>query len=322
EFEIFPEVKRFDLEGTRIERPVVTVADEDVNRTLETIRKQRVTWNPVEREARLGDRVTIDFVGRLDGKEIEGGKADGFQVVLGSGALIEDMEKGIVGAKSGDTRDIPAKFPSDYRHSPLAGQKVDFEVKIIGIDEATVPELNEAFASEMGVKEGGLDRLKSDVRANLEREAANRSRAIVRARALKLLLEANPIEVPQKLVEAEIKRLKNSDASTGLKAGDEKSYLKRSHSRVALGLILGEFIRNRGLVTDPAKVRARLEEMAADYESPPEFIQWHYQKPERLAEIESLVMEEQVVEELLKSAEISDQPVSFQDLLKIESAVQ
>lgn len=322
EFEILPEVKRFDLTGTRIERPVVTVADEDVSRTLETIRKQRVTWNPVEREARLGDRVTISFVGRLDGKEIEGGKADGFQVVLGSGALIEDMEKGIVGAKSGDTRDIPAKFPSDYRHSPLAGQKVDFEVKIIGIDEANVPELNEAFASEMGVKEGGLDKLKSDVRANLEREAASRSRAIVRARALKLLLEANPIEVPQKLVEAEIKRLKTSDASMGLKAGDEKSYQKRSHSRVALGLILGEFIRNRGLITDPAKVRSRLEEMAADYESPPEFIQWHYQKPERLAEIESLVMEEQVVEELLKSAEITDQPVSFQDLMKIETAVQ
>lgn len=322
EFEIFPEVKRFDLEGTRIERPVVTVADEDVNRTLETIRKQRVTWNPIEREARLGDRVTIDFVGRLDGKEIEGGKADGFNVVLGSGSLIEDMEKGIIGAKSGDTREIPAKFPSDYRHTPLAGKKVDFEVKILGVDEANLPELNEAFASEMGVKDGGLDKLKADVRSNLEREAANRARAVVRARALKLLLDANPIDVPQNLVEAEIRRLKNSDASTGVKADDDMSYQRRSRGRVALGLILGEFIRSRRLVTDPAKVRAKLEEMAADYESPPEFIQWHYQKPERLAEIESLVMEEQVVEELLKSADITDRPVNFQDLLKIESAVQ
>lgn len=322
EFEIFPEVKRFDLAGTRIERPVVTVADEDVNRTLETIRKQRVTWNPVEREAHLSDRVTIDFVGRLNGKEFEGGKANGFQVVLGSGSLIEDMEKGLIGAKSGDTRNIPAKFPSDYRHSPLAGQKVEFEVKVTGVDEANLPELNEAFASEMGVKEGGLDKLKADVRSNLEREAANRAHAVVRARALKLLLDANLIEVPQNLVEAEIRRLKNSDASTGVKAGDDKNYQRRSRSRVALGLILGEFIRSRGLVTDPAKVRAKLEEIAADYESPPEFIQWHYQKPERLAEIESLVMEEQVVEELLKSAEIIDQPVSFQDLLKIGTAVQ
>lgn len=322
EFEIFPEVKRFDLAGTRIERPVVTVADEDVDRTLETIRKQRVTWTPVEREARLGDRATIDFVGRLDGKEIEGGKANGFQVVLGSGSLIEDMEKGLIGAKGGDTRGIPAKFPPDYRHTPLAGRKVDFEVKVNGVDEATLPELNEAFAHVMGVKEGGLDKLRADVRSNLEREAANRARAVVRARALKLLLDANPIEVPQNLMEAEIRRLKNNDISTGMKAGDDVSYQRRSRSRVALGLILGEFIRSRGLVTDPAKVRARLEEMAADYESPSGFIQWHYQKPERLAEIESLVMEEQVVEELLKSAEITDQPVSFQELLKIEAAVQ
>ncbi|MDH3309940.1 MAG: trigger factor [Gammaproteobacteria bacterium] len=322
EFEIFPEVKHFDLAGKRIERPVVTVADEDVDRTLETIRKQRVTWNPVERDARLGDRVTIDFVGRLDGKEIEGGKANGFHVVLGSGSLIEDMEKGIIGAKNGDTRHVPATFPLDYRHSPLAGKRVDFEVKILGVDEANLPELNEAFATEMGVKEGGLDKLKADVRSNLEREAANRARAIVRARALKFLLDANPIEVPQNLVEAEIRRLKNTDASTGVKAGDEMNYQRRSRNRVALGLILGEFIRSRGLVTDPAKVRARLEEMAADYESPQEFIQWHYQKPERLAEIESLIMEEQVVEELLKSAEITDQPVNFQDLLKIESTVQ
>ncbi|MDH3562970.1 MAG: trigger factor, partial [Gammaproteobacteria bacterium] len=282
----------------------------------------RVTWNPVERDARLGDRVTIDFVGRLDGKEIEGGKANGFHVVLGSGSLIEDMEKGIIGAKNGDTRHVPATFPLDYRHSPLAGKRVDFEVKILGVDEANLPELNEAFATEMGVKEGGLDKLKADVRSNLEREAANRARAIVRARALKFLLDANPIEVPQNLVEAEIRRLKNTDASTGVKAGDEMNYQRRSRNRVALGLILGEFIRSRGLVTDPAKVRARLEEMAADYESPQEFIQWHYQKPERLAEIESLIMEEQVVEELLKSAEITDQPVNFQDLLKIESTVQ
>jgi trigger factor len=322
EFEIFPEVKHFDLAGTRIERPVVSVTDEDVNRTLDTIRKQRTSWNPIEREARLGDRVTIDFVGRMDGKEFEGGKANGFQVVLGSGSLIEDMEKGLVGAKGGDTRDVPAKFPSGYRHSPLAGKKVDFEVKIIGVEDANLPELNEAFASEMGVKEGGLDKLKADVRSNLEREAVNRARAVVRARALKLLLDANPIEIPQNLVEAEIQRLKNSDASSGMKAGDDKDYQRRSRNRVALGLILGEFIRSRGLVTDPAKVRAKLEEIAADYESPPEFVQWHYQKPERLAEIESLVMEEQVVEELLKSAEIADQPVGFQDLLKIETAAQ
>jgi trigger factor len=321
EFEIFPEVKRFDLAGSRIERPVVTVSEEDVNRTLETIRKQRATWKALEREARTGDRVSIDFVGRLEGKEFDGGKANGFQLVLGSGTLIEDMEQGLVGAKTGDMRHISARFPADYRHSMLAGQTADFDVKVNEIAEAELPELNEDFARNLGVADGSLDKLRADIRANLEREAAARARAVVRARALKLLLDANPIEVPQSLLDAEAQRLKNSDTAS-VNAADEATYEKRARSRVALGLILGEFIRNRGLVPDPARVRAKLEEMAADYESPQEFIQWHYEKPERLSEIEGLVMEEKVVEDLLVSADISNKPVSFQELLKIETVVQ
>ena len=322
EFEIFPEVKRFDLTGQRIERPVVAVSEEDVSRTLETIRKQRAAWKPVEREARVGDRVSIDFVGRLDGKEFEGGKANGFQLVLGSGTLIEDIEQGLVGGKTGDMRHIPARFPADYRHSVLAGKTADFEVKLNEIAEPILPELNEAFAQELGVKDGGLDKLRADVRTNLEREAAGRARAVVRARALKLLLDANPVEVPRSLLDTEIQRLKTSDMSSGLNAADETTYERRARSRVALGLILGEFIRSRGLVPDPARVRARLEEMAGDYESPQEFIQWHYEKPERLSEIESLVMEEKVVEDLLVSADITEKTMSFQELLKAETVVQ
>jgi len=322
EFEIFPEVKRFDLAGSRIERPVVSVSEEDVNRTLETIRRQRATWKPVERDARPGDRLNIDFVGRLDGKEFDGGKANGFQLTLGSGTLIEDMEQGLVGAKTGDMRHIPARFPADYRHSMLAGQTADFDVKVNEIAEAELPELNEDFARNLGVSDGSLDKLRADVRANLEREATGRARAVVRARTLKLLLDANPIEVPQSLLDAEAQRLKNSDMASGLNATDDAAYGARARSRVALGLILGEFIRNRGLTPEPARVRAKLEEMAADYESPQEFIQWHYEKPERLSEIEGLVMEEKVVEDLLASADISDKPVSFQELLKIETVVQ
>lgn len=322
EFEIFPEVKRFDLTGSRIERPVVTVSEEDVNRTLETIRKQRATWKPVEREARLSDRLNIDFVGRLNGKEFDGGKANGFQLTLGSGTLIEDMEQGLVGAKTGDMRHLPARFPADYRHPTLAGQTADFDVKVNEIAEAELPELNEDFARNLGVADGSLDKLRADVRANLEREAAGRARAVVRARALKLLLDANPIEVPQSLLDAEAQRLKNSELASGLGAKDETVYAARARSRVALGLILGEFIRSRGLTPDPARVRTKLEEMAADYESPQEFIQWHYEKPERLSEIEGLVMEEKVVEDLLVSADISDKSMSFQELLKIETVVQ
>src|SRR3989344_2524203 len=188
EFEVYPEVKRFDLAGVRIERPVVTVSQEDVDRTLETIRKQRATWNPVERAARLGDRVKIDFVGRLNGKEFEGGKADAFPLVLGSGTLIESLEQGLVGAKPGETHQVAAKFPADYRHALLAGQTADFDVKVIDVAEAALPEINEALAKELGVKEASVENLRRDVKANLEREAANRARTAVRTRALKSLL--------------------------------------------------------------------------------------------------------------------------------------
>ncbi len=322
EFEVYPEVKRFDLAGMRIERPVVVVSQEDVDRTLETIRKQRATWNPVEREARLGDRLTIDFAGRLNGKEFDGGKAKAFPLVLGSGTLIEGLEQGLVGTKRGETRHIAAKFPADYRHAMLAGQTADFEVTVNEVADAVLPEVNEAFAKELGVKDGSVEKLRADVKTNLEREASNRARAIVRTRVLKSLMDANPVDVPQSLVETETARLKTNDASSGLSPSDDATYERRARSRVALGLILGEIIRSRGLVADPARVRARIEEMAADYESPQEFVQWHYEKPERLSEVESLVMEEKVVEDLLVSADVSDKPMSFQELLKVDIVLQ
>ena len=319
EFEVYPEVQHFDLTGTHIERPVVTVNDEDVGHTLETIRKQRATWKPVEREAQLGDRLTIDFVGRMNGKEFEGGKGNTFPLVLGSGTLIDSLEQGLVGAKSGESRSVSVKFPADYRHAPLAGQTADFDVKVNEVAEAVLPEVNEGFARELGIMDGSVDKLRADIKTNLEREAAARSRAVVRARALKLLLDANPLEIPRGLLDSEIARLKAGEAATG--TGDEASYERRARSRVALGLILGDIIRKRGLTPDPGRVRSRLEEMASDYESPQEFIQWHYAKPERLSEVENLVMEERIVEDLLGSAEVADKPMSFQELLKIDAVL-
>jgi trigger factor len=322
EFEIYPEIKCFDLAGQSIERPTVTVSDDDVNRTLETIRKQRATWKPVEREARLGDRVTIDFVGSLNGKEFEGGKASAFPLVLGSGALIESMEQGLVGVKPGESRSVVVKFPPDYRHPLLAGQAADFDVKANEVAEAVLPEVDEAFVKELGVSEGGVEKLRADIKANLEREAISRTRAVVRVRVLKALLDANPIEVPRSLLEAEIRRLKAADVSGGHAAADAAVYERRARHRVALGLILSEIIHARGLVPDGSRVRARLEEMAVDYDSPQEFMQWHQEKPERMAEIESLVMEERVVEDLLASAKAIDKSMDFQDLLKADISLQ
>ena len=320
EFDVYPEIKRVDLAGAHIDRPTVSVTAEDVDRTLETIRKQRVQWNSVTREARLGDRLTLDFTGYMQGKEFDGGKSTNYMLVLGSGSLIEGFEQGLFGATSGQTKKISVTFPSNYHHAALAGQPAEFEVKIHEVADPVLPEVDENFAKGLGVQDGDVKKLRQEVQANLEREAASRSRAVVRSRALKLLLDANPIDLPQSLIDIEIQRMKREAASAGKPLEDETVYRGRAHSRVALGLILSDIVRLRNIAPDPAQVRARLEEMASEYESPQEFIQWHYSSPERLQGIESLVLEEKVVEELLVGANVIDKPLTFQELLALDSA--
>ncbi len=327
EFEVYPEITRLDLSGISIERPVVAVVEEDVDRTLETIRRQRVTWHPVTREARNDDRLTVDFTGRLDGKEFEGGSATALPLVLGSGTFVEGMEEGLLGVKAGESRRISVTFPADYRNASLAGQPVDFEVSVKEVAEPVLPEVDEDLAKQLGVQDGNLETLRAQVRSNLEREADQRSRAVVRGWVLKALLDANQFELPESLLSAEVERLKQLDRKAAQTAGaapqgNDEAYRNRARPRVALGLILAEIVRTRGIAPDPARVRARLEKMAEEYESPETFIQWHYANPGRLDGVESLVMEERVVEDLLGTAEVSDKQVGFQELLQMEISTQ
>lgn len=322
DIDLFPEIKKLDLAGVKIERPMAAVGDDDVERTLDTIRRQRARWNTVARAARRGDRVLIDFSGKLDGEEFGGGSAKNFPLVLGSGTLIEDLEAGLVGANAGESRRLAVKFPADYRHPKLAGQSVDFEVAVHEVAEAVLPEVNAEFAKQLGIADGDVARLRAETRANLEREAQARSRAVVRARVLQALLDANPFEAPRGLVEDEASHMKRLDEMARRPAEADEAYRARARTRVTLGLILGEVIRGRGLKVDPARVRARIEEMAAEYEAPEEFVRWYYEKPERLAEIESLVMEERVVEEMLATAEVTEAATGFPELLTLEAAVR
>jgi trigger factor len=321
EFEIYPEIKKLDIQGVAIERPVATVTAEDVERTLETVRRQRVTWNPVARAAQVNDRLLIDFTGRCEGKPFEGGSANNFPLVLGSGTLVGDLEQGLVGARAGEARALPVRFPADYRHAPLAGKTAEFEVKINEVAEPVLPEVNGDFAKRLGVTDGNVETLRAEVKNNLEREAAVRARAVVRGRVLKALVDANDFEVPQGLVEAEVAKLKRLvQATRAAPSLDEAALRARGRTRVMLGLILSEIVRTRGLKPDAGRVRARLEEMASEYESPETFIQWHYQNPERLAEIESRVLEDKIVEELLATARVDERTVSFQELLNLDTA--
>lgn len=322
EFEVFPEIKQLDLAGTSIERPVAAVTDDDVNRTLDTIRRQRTTWRTAERPAQTGDRVMIDFVGRLNGEEFEGGKGQAHPLVLGSGTFIKELEDGLVGMSANETRRINATFPADYRFATIAGKTVEFEVTIKEVGEPVLPELDDELAKQLGVTDGGVDKLRTDVRNNLEREAAQRARAVLRRNVLEALLKANQFEVPASLIENEVNRLQQLNAAGKHGAADPVALQARARTRVALGLILAEIVRARGMRPDAATVRARIEEMAADYDAPQKFIEWYYASPERLGEVESLVLEERVVEELLTGAQVQDRTLGLQELLSQEGGIQ
>jgi len=323
-FEVYPEIKHLDIVGAAIERPVCSVTPEDVDRTLETMRRQRVAWKEGARTAKDGDKLSIDFTGSVDGKEFEGGKGQNFPIVLGSNSLIEGFETGLIGAAAGDERVLNLKFPEDYRNSMLAGRTVKFEIKVRQVSEPVLPALDAAFAGQLGIEDGNIETLRAEVLANLQREMDERIRTRLREQVFKALIEANPPELPQQLVEAEAARLlrlhraelEARRAPADRIPNDPDIYKDKARRRVALGLILSEIVKEKGIIAPPEQVRARIAQMATTYESPQEFINWYYSQPERLAEVESLILEEEVVNRLLQSAQFKDKPMSFQDLMQ------
>ncbi len=324
EFEIYPSIVRLDIAGATIDRPVCSVQPEDVERTLEIMRKQRTVWKPAERPGQIGDRLSIDFEGRLGGVPFEGGQAKNFSLVLGGDVLIDGFEQGLVGARAGQERTLNLDFPADYRNQQLAGKTAEFLVKINRVEEPVLPEVDADFARQFGISDGSTDSLRAEVRANLEQEMEERVHAAVRDQVFKAIMELNRFEIPRALQDAEVERLVQQRRATLQSQGiplekapvDPILFLDEARQRVALGLILAEIVKQRGLKVVPERVRARIEKLAASYESPQEFIQWHYSQPERLAQIESVVLEEQAVELLLQGAHAIDKPTGFQDLMQ------
>jgi len=323
-FEIYPEIKRLEIKGARIERPVVTVSEEDVDRTIDTLRRQQVGWNPVERAAANEDRVLIDFKGMQDGVPFEGGEAKDFPLVLGNNTLINGFESGLIGARAGETRTLDVSFPADYRNTSLAGKQVQFVVTVKQVNAPVLPEVNDEFARALGVADGKIETLRLEVRANLERELAERVRSELREQVFKAVIEANPLDVPKSLEQSEIEHLIQTSRANfeaqGMSAaqlpGDPQLYAEQARKRVTLGLILAEMVKVKSLIVDAQLVRARIEELAAGYDNPQEFVDWHYANRERLSEIESKVMEDQAVEVLLATAEAVDKPMSFLELMR------
>jgi len=322
-FEILPQVLRADLDGVRIERPVSEPGEEDVDRTLETMRDQRRTWQPVERAAAEGDRVVIDFEGILDGVAFEGGSASDYPLVLGSRTLLPDMERQLAGLAPGAEATLKVGFPADYRRAELAGKTVDFHVRMKEVAEPVLPALDADFARAFGIEDGDLARLRAEVRANLERELLERIEAMVHERVMQALVDLNPIETPRSLVEQEIDRmientraaLARHGASPDLAPGDRAAYENDARRRVILALVLSEIARREPVQPDAAHVRRLLERRAVSYENPQAYIDWHLADPRRLAQVESEAAQAMLVERLLAQADVADVPQPFGEIM-------
>lgn len=321
-FEVYPEVTLKKTEGLKIERATAEVADSDVEAMIEKMRKQRGEWETAERAAKLGDRVVIDFEGKLKGEDFPGNKGEKMPVELGEGRMVEDFEKNLTGVAAGDEKTFDVKFPKDYHADDLKGQKVKFTVKVHEVQALRLPELDEEFCKQFGVAEGGIEKLREDVRAHMERELAAALRKQGKEQLLDALVEANRIELPNALVDEEIHTMQH-DMAKRMGMGDKADphqlprdlFEEPARKRVALGLLLGEFIKSQELKASKEKVGALLEDAAANYPDPAEAIRSYQQNPQVMRQVEAMALEEQAVDLLLEKATIKEKAASFDEIM-------
>lgn len=319
-FEIFPEVKLAAVEGLAVNRPAAEVTDADIEAMVQNLREQRPRFEEVDRASHEGDRVSMDFQGQIDGKPFEGSQGDGVAVVLGAGRMLKDFETGITGLKAGETREIAVRYPDDYHNKELAGKTAQFTVKVAKVEEKQLPPLDDAFCREYGVTEGGLEQLLSEVADNMRRELAANVRSRLKQQLFDRLLEANPLDVPQVLVDQQVRDMQ-LDTARRIGAKDASQvpppdpFVEPARRRVALGLLINELVRSQGLTVDRARVDARLAELAATYPDPDVILNAYRQNPDAMRQVESMVLEDQVVDYLLERAKVTDQPATFKELM-------
>ncbi|WP_176512099.1 trigger factor [Pseudomonas faucium] len=320
-FEVFPEFTVAGLESINVERLSAEVADADLDNMLEVLRKQNVRFEAVERAAEKDDQLNIDFVGKIDGEAFAGGSAKGTQLVLGSGRMIPGFEDGLVGAKAGEERVVNVTFPEDYQNLDLAGKAAEFTITVNSVSAPQLPELNEEFFAQFGIKETTLEGFRTEVRKNMERELRQAIKTKVKNQVMDGLLAANPIEVPKALLENEVNRLRVQAVQQfggNIKPEQLPAELfeEQAKRRVVLGLIVAEVVKQFELKPDDAKVREMIEEMASAYQEPEQVIAWYYKNDQQLNEVRSVVLEEQVVDTVLQKATVTDKSVSYEDAVK------
>lgn len=323
-FEVYPEVVLGDFAALEIERVTCAIGDAELDKTVEILRKQRVTWNPVERAAQGGDQVTIAFTGTLDGVAFDGGSGSDFPFVLGDGRMLPDFETGVRGMKAGETRTVPVNFPEDYGSKDLAGKEAQFEIAVSKVEEPVLPVVDQDFARLLGVADGDIEKMRADIRANLEREVLQRTRARTKSNLMDVLPNVTSFELPQSLVRGEeaalteraLADLKGRGIDTSKLPVPDGAFTESAQKRVRLGLLVAEIVNKHGLQAKPEQVRAQIEEFAQAYESPEEVLRYYFGDRERLAQVESLVVEQNVVDWVLANAKVQDKAIGFDELMQ------
>ncbi len=321
-FDVFPEIPNPHLTGYKIEKPRCEITEADIDRTLERIRKGRMQWETKSDGAQEEDRVIIDFTGKINGQTFAGGEGHDYPVVLGAGTLLPEFEKELDGVRAGDQRSFSLTFPDDYPGEEVAGKEATFEVDVKGVESPKLPEVDEEFIKSFGVEAGTETALRDEIKGNLQREFDGRLRTYLRDQVMEGLHESNDIPLPKQMVEDEITRaIENNKAvmaQQGIKAPpdiDRSLFEKEAKRRVALGLVVHTIVDEHSIQPDAALVRARIEEMAAGYEQPEQFVQWYYSDQKRLAQIEAVVLEEQVVDKLLSEADVEEVVMPLEDFM-------
>jgi len=327
-FEVYPEIELADLSGETVVKPVAEITDADVDEMIETIRRQNMTWEEVDRPAEEGDRVTVDFRGTIDGEPFEGGEGQDMEVVIGEGRLIAGFEEGLKGARAGDELTLDLTFPEDYHAKELAGKPVQFAIQVKKVEAPKLPEVDAEFARKLGVEDGDLDKMREEIRASMQQELDSKLQTKLKEEVMEVLLRSHDFPVPEALVEQEAqvlaRQMQENFARQGLKAEDLKldpaMFRDQAWRRVKLGLLLAEIVKANDIKVDPERVKARVEEIAAPYEHPEEVVKWYYADPRRLGEVESLVYEDQVVDWVLENAKVEEKSHTFNEIMNPKPA--
>jgi trigger factor len=333
-FEIYPEVKLGDLSSAEVEKTVADVSDAEIDKTIDILRKQRTHFHVkgeqgahgdggADTSAQNGDRVTVDFVGKIDGVEFQGGKADNYSFVLGEGRMLPEFEAAALGLKTGEAKTFPLNFPEDYHGKDVAGKTAEFTITMKKVEWAHMPEVDAEFAKSLGIPDGDLAKMRDDIKSNLEREVKGRTKSKTKDSVMDALIKVAELDVPKALVEQDVERLiemtRQDMAQRGMNVKDmpfpPELFTAQAERRVRLGLILAELVKANDLQATADQVKAQIDEFAQSYEDPQQVVKYYYADRRRLAEVEALVLEENVVNYVLGKAKVAEKSVSFDELM-------